>query len=493
MLHDIPENYHDLKGAFLNALQEIEQLREQLRLRQRQRFGPSSESILHPGMKPLFEEVTKESESEQPQAPKKRIRIEGHERIVVRKKLPDSLPREDIFCDLEDADKTCPCCHEGMVKISEKSSEKLHVRPAVFVVKKFITPVYACKKCEEVRQAKMPYHPIPKCQVTAESLAHIAVSKFADGLPLNRIEGIFAREQVNIKRDRMSRWMIGFAKALRPIYEVLQQKLLAGPCFGIDETTFQTLKEEGRQAHQKSYFIVQAREGPPGQNIVIFHYRKSRSKETMAPLIGEFKGAIISDGLGVYDSLFSEYAGISHGGCWSHARRKFTDALKGKKSKKDSIPARMLVHINKLFELEREAREKELDVATHRASQAKPVLEAIDELLKKSILAVPKKSLTGQALHYINNQWNRLVAFLSVEGLPIHNNFVERAIRPIAVGRKAFLFADTTDGADTAAILYSLISTAKSNQINPMTYLCSAMEGIGRGVPPNELLPITRT
>ena len=492
MLHDVPENYQDLKGAFLNALQEIEHLREQLRLKQRQRFGPSSESTLHPGMKPLFDEISKEENDDKPQVNKKKLTIKGHERVIVRRELPKGLAREEVYCDLSDEDKVCPCCSESMVKVTEKSSEKLHVKPAVFIVKKFITPVYGCKKCEEVKQARMPFHPIPKCQVSFESLAHIAVCKFADGLPLKRIEGIFAREGIDIKRDRMSRWMIQFSKVLKPIYEALQRRLLSGPCFGIDETTFQTLKEAGRQAHQKSFFIVQAREGPPGQNITLFHYRKSRSKETIAPLIGDFKGQIISDGLGVYDSLFSEYPGIAHGGCWSHARRKFVEAMKGKKSKKDSIAGKMLMHINRLFDIEREIQAKNLAKASHRQQYSKPTVDKIDELLKKSILVVPKKSLTGQALHYLNNQWNRLIAFLTYDLLPIHNNFVERSIRPVAVGRKAFLFADTTDGAECAAILYSLISTAKSNGLNPMTYLCRVTEGLGKGLVLEELLPITK-
>ena len=486
MVVEIPEKYEDLKNGYVSLAYRVAQLEELLRLDRKRRFGPSSESINHTGMEPLFSDLMETENSHPEEKPSK---VKGHERKIVRKKIPDSLPREEIYCDLTPEEKICPDCQQEMKKISEKFSEKLHVQPAIFIVKKFITPAFCCNACEGIKQAKMPFHPIPKCQVSQETLAYVAVSKFADGLPLNRVENIFARNDIDIKRDRLSGWLIKYSEVLKPVAKEMHERILAEKVFGIDETTFQVLKEKGRHAHQKSYMLVQAREGPPGKHLIVFHYEKSRSSGVIGEHLKDFSGHIISDGLGVYDSLFANRPEIVHGGCWSHARRKFMDAAKVKK-KQISTAVKMVELINQLFAVEKRIKEDCLDIKTTRLEESAKVLDDIDTLLKAKILCIPKKSLTGNALHYLKNQWQKLSIFLSHPELPIHNNFVERCIRPVAVGRKAFLFADTVEGANAAAIFYSLISTAKLNKINPYQYLCEAIDELGKGTSPEKLLPI---
>ena len=219
-----------------------------------------------------------------------------------------------------------------MKKIKENFSEKLHIKPATCVVKKYIRPVYACKSCEEIRQTKMPYHLIKRCSVTSETLVHIAIAKYLDGMPLNRQEKGLKRHGVEISRDQMARWMVKIGDKARLICGTLHKKLISGDYIAMDETYLQVLNEKGRRADQKSFLIGQAREGPPGKSIILFHYEPSRSSKIMANYLRGFKGSLLSDGLAVYQS-YSQMAQISHGGCWSHARRSFADAFKAKKIK----------------------------------------------------------------------------------------------------------------------------------------------------------------
>ena len=197
----------------------------------------------------------------------------------------------------------------------------------------------------------MPPHPIPKSGVTPESLAHIATMKIIDGLPLYRIEQIFKRHELDLNRDRMSRWLINIGELLKPIKDLMHQDILNGDMFGIDETSMQVLAETDRRPDQKSFMIVQAREGPLGKSIVLYHYEKSRSARAIEPYIQGFTGAMVSDGLSVYQSLSTEHENISHGGCLAHARRKFADAVKGKK-KRMGIAKEALLILKEVFAIE---------------------------------------------------------------------------------------------------------------------------------------------
>jgi transposase len=306
---------------------------------------------------------------------------------------------------------------------------------------------------------------------------------------LHRLEKIFQREAVDIKRDRMSRWLIAISEKLTPLKALLHKDLLANGFMAMDETTIQVLKEKDRRPDQKSFMLVQACEGPPGKNITLFHYEKSRSAETVGSYLHGFNGSLITDGLGVYMSYCSTRPSISHGGCMSHARRKFTDAVKGKKGN-SSIAKTAIVLMAELFKIEADIKGKALEERLAiRQEKSKPFTEKLGNLWLTNIDSIPAKSLTGKALHYLKNQWPLLCRFLVDPKLPMHNNYLERQIRPLAVGRRAWLFADTMAGAHASSVFYSLLNTAKENGLNPLTYLSDVLVKIDAASDLRTLLP----
>ncbi len=180
---------------------------------------------------------------------------------------------------------------------------------------------------------------------------------------------------------------------------------------------------------------------------------------------------LVTDGLSSYQTCVGNRVGISHGGCWAHARRKFADAVKGKKNN-TGVAKDAILLIKELFEIEKSIKGKGADVIqAARTEKSEPVIKAIESLWTSRIGLIPRKSLSGKALHYLKNQWELLTRFLKDPNLPIHNNFVERQVRPLAVGRRAWLFCDTPAGAQASATFYSLLVTAKENGLDPMDYL----------------------
>ena len=296
---------------------------------------------------------------------------------------------------------------------------------------------------------------------------------------------LFPHHEIGLNPEELT-----IAEMLKPIVDLMESKLFASKFMGIDETTIQVLKEQGRAAHQKSYFIVRANHKVAGEKITIFNYEKSRSSAVIAPYLSNFSGHLVSDGLSVYQSILMYKREIVHGGCWSHARRKFVEAIKGKKRGAKSVASDFIVLIDKLFKIEREIKDKPPDkVKQERTKKSKTIIQEINELLMDKLTAIPKKSLTGKGLHYLANQWDMLVRFLDHPELVIHNNYVEQQIRPFAVGRRAWLFADSTKGANASAIFYSLLVTAKNNGLNPYQYLCDVLSKIRFTTEFESLLP----
>ena len=240
-----------------------------------------------------------------------------------------------------------------------------------------------------------------------------------------------------------------------------------------------------------SYLIVRVGESGKDHNkTILFNYETSRSAETIRPYFNGFQGHIVSDGLMVYKSILDTAAGVVHGGCWSHAKRKFTEAAKGKKKSSSSPVGQFVSLIDQLFRIERELKGKPPDkVKEVRQEKSQELVDEIEKLMTDWLVKVPKKSLTGKALNYLSNQWAHLTRFLDHPELPIHNNWVEQQIRPIATGRRAWLFADTVEGAEASAIFYSLLMTAKENGLDPYEYLCRVFSNIDSTSDLSSLLP----
>jgi len=416
--------------------------------------------------------------------PEEATLVKEHQRKKTgRKPLPEDLPRIEVIHDISDEEKKCECGSEKS-RIGEETSERLKIKPAKLWVEKTIRPKYACRSCEGVESegntvsiAPVPPSMIPKSFASPSLLSHILIGKFCDALPFYRQEQQFKRYDVQISRATMVNWSFYVAARLKPLFKMLRLWILSGPLINIDETPTQVLKEPGREPESKSYMWV-FRGGSFDMPGVYYHYSPGRSGQIVKTFLGDFTGHIQTDGYQGYNFLdFRE--GIMHSGCWAHVRRKFNDVVKaaGKKNKPKIRGKGKASHamgvIRDLYLIEREAKNKGFDEEqTYHIRQEKslPVINEFALWLKETAPKVPPQCLLGKAIYYTLGQWPRLIKYLDHGVVRMDNNLVENAIRPFAVGRKNWLFSVTPQGAETSALFYSLIETAKANGLDPFKY-----------------------
>ena len=466
--------------------QQITLLNEELNYLRSLLFGRKSEKNAQPdnSIQPLL--PFREEPAPQVPIPEqvKTIEIKAHSRKRGRKPLPDDLPVEEVIVDIPEADKTCACgCQKA--RIGEETADKLEFTPARAHITRIIRPKYACRNCEgteseepAVSIAPVPEQIIPKSFATASLLAYIITSKFVDALPFHRLSGMFSRQKIEISRGTMCNWAIKVAKALKPINELFEEMLLTSRCVNADESRMQVLKEPGRKATDQSWIWV-FRGGGTGKATVYFHYSPSRGGKVADEILANYKGYIQTDGYSGYNFISSR-PGQKHLACWAHVRRKFFDSIKAAgEGAEPGIAHEAVSIINSLYKIEKDARVngvKSDAIQKIRDQQAKPILESFKAKLETWKKTVVPKSLTGKAVAYALNLWDRLIVYLENGELQIDNNSAENAIRPFAVGRKNWLFADTVDGAMASAVLYSIIETAKANGLEPYWYLRFLLE-----------------
>jgi transposase len=495
---NLPESKVELTEIILSNTKEIERLNEEVRLLRQLLFAPKSEK-LPVGKYPQLSLFDMPENPPEEVDEEEKIIVPAHTRTKKRgrKALPDNLPRIDRVHDIPEEDKVCGCGCE-LSKIGEDVSEKLDIVPAKIRVIRHIRPKYACKNCEglennkSVKIAPAPAQIIPKGLPTAGLLAYILTGKFCDSLPFYRQEKQFIRLGIDIPRQSMCNWAMKAACSCQAILNLLEKEIRGGPLLNIDETTVQVLKEPGRSPTQKSYMWI-FRGGDPDKPVVVYQYHPTRSADVAKLFVEEYKGVVQSDGYKGYDFLDGRY-GILHVGCWAHARRKFMDAKKGSKNKKSHSADNALSMIRNLYALEKIARNENYtpdELFAMRQKQAKPILKKIKSWLDKRKDSVPPKSLLGKAVNYCLNQWSRLENYINDGHAGIDNNVAENAIRPFVIGRKNWLFSGTPDGAKASALLYSLIETAKANNLEPYAYLRYLFEKLPTTLPGNieQLLP----
>jgi transposase len=319
---------------------------------------------------------------------------------------------------------------------------------------------------------------IPKSIAAEGLLAHIAVSKFADGLPLYRQQKIFSRLDVELTRATMANWMIQAAGCCQPVIGLLQQEIQSGPMINIDESPFQVFKEPDRSNTCKSYMWVFCG-GPLSSPVVLYQYHPTRSAKVVQDMLEEYLGYVQSDGYRGYDHL-SRNPNIIHMGCLTHARRKFVEVNKsrkksrGKKKTSKGLADEALDYIGELYRIEKYARKNELSfeqIQALRQEKAKPILDRFKIWLDTRLPLAPPKSLLGKAIQYALNQWDRLIVYINEGFLKPDNNVAENAIRPFVLGRKNWLFSGAPKGAEANAAFFTLIETAKTNGLEPYAYL----------------------
>ena len=373
-----------------------------------------------------------------------------------------------------DFDGRCILPLDKLVEIGEKASEQIDLVPMTVRVIRHIRKTYHCPTCKTgIKSAQLPTQPIPGSIASPGTLAHLAVNKYVNGMPLYRQEAEFKRLDIQLSRSTLATWMIRVGVLIQPLINLLRETLLDYDALQMDETRCQVLKEPGKAPQSQSYMWVQ-RGGPPGSSIILFDYAPTRSQEVPVQLLGDYAGYLQVDGYEGYNKVCADND-ITPLGCWAHVRRKFDQALKAQgklKNRKGSLAQQALQRIQLLYKIERQAKGLSNEQrAALRQSRAVPVLDGLRDWLDQHLLVVVKQSALGKAMHYMDKQWPRLMVYTRDGRLNIDNNLCENAIRPFVIGRKNHLFSDTVSGAKASANLYSLIETAKANGVEPYGYL----------------------
>jgi len=484
---------------------EIERLEELLRLRRVQRFAASSEK--NPVQLDLFDEIELEAQiaSLQQQLPSLPSVPETPETKTPEKKtrqrgLSNKLPRERIDFHLSDEQK------QGANRVFfKKVKEELLYLPSRLKVLEYWQECAVFEEQGEkgqdlILRAERPVHPLGKCIASIALLTYIITAKYVDGMPLYRLEQIFLRLDQEISRTVMANWLIALYIKLVPLLELFHQVQITSHYLQADETRIQVLKEDGKTAQSDKWMWV-IRGGPPDKPLILFEYDPSRSGDVAMRLLKGFKGTFQADGYSGYAPLCRN-EDIQRIGCWDHARRKFVEAIKAAKGmtknkfakdKKDKSGRAILAEaamrfITKLYLIEREIKDSSDDKRYEvRQAHSLPILNQFKIWLDDNVNKVMKGSLTRKAVEYTLAQWPYLIGYCQHGHLHISNILVENAIRPFALGRRAWLFADTSRGARASATYYSLIETAKANELEPSAYIQYVLERIGTADTPEKL------
>ena len=464
----------------------IEVLEEKLRLMNQRKFGASSE-------KNLFQQDWLADEAEtladgQSDSDDGEIDPEPAEKKPPRKPrkgLNPDLPRVQKYIRLSDEER------EGALEtFFVKVKEELDIIPAIVQVIEIMQEkaVYLDEDGERcLRAAVRPVHPAGKSIASIQLLVWIIIAKYADGMPLYRLEKILARYGGDITRTTMANWIIRLLPTLQPLLDRLEQHLMAMDYIQGDETRLQVLKEPGMAPTGHKWIWVM-RGGPPGEkSVVLFNYDKSRGGAVAERLLGNFTGRYFqSDGYSGYNKPCA-LKKLVHLGCMDHGRRKVVEAIKAGKEVqlktpkgKPSVAMVLLSHIDALYRYERLWKDLD-DDERYRLRQKIAVirLAKLKLWLEEKQLKVAPDTLTRLAINYLLNQWDHLVRYCEHGQLRISNILAENAVRPFALGRRAWLFSDTPEGANASAAMFSMIETAKANGIEPPLYLQYVLTHIG--------------
>ena len=460
----------------------IKILEEALILSRVKRFAPSSEQS--DGQISLFDEAEVESdiESSTQDSPENPTSPDTDKKAKTgRKPFSKDLPRVPIYLDLTDEEK------EGATKVFyTKVKEELDIIPAKIQIleyfqQKALFNTVDDNKAFSLKAACLPKHPFPKAMGSINLMAYIIISKYADGLPLYRMANILKRYGGEITRATLANWSIQLSKPLQPLMNLIRDVQNAGDIILMDETTVKVLHEPDKPPTSDKYMWV-SRSDDPQHPSVLFEYDPTRTKEVPLRLLDDFSGYLQTDGYAGYNAVCVQN-NITSVGCWDHARRKFKEAQsaqppKSKKSKTTKADMALSL-INRLYLIEREIKGASADKKYQvRQEKSVPQLQKLRQWIDNNLHKVPKDCLTGKALTYVNNQWEKLVVYCEDGRLNISNVLAENAIRPFVIGRKAWLFSNSSQGASASAIHYSLIETAKANDIEPYAYLVYVLKKI---------------
>jgi len=466
---DLPDDSDMLKSMVLSLLGQIDDLNGQLYYLKRQLFGKKSER-LDPAQRLLFENLydqvkAKIEEQRQPKAEPVKKAKKKNNNHKGRKPLPADLPREVIEIEPSDEEKICPDCNSQKQRIGQEVTEKLEYVPASFFVKQYVRGKYACKECQgNVSIGQLPPMAIDKGIPVEGLLAHIITSKYCDHAPLNRLQGILKRHDVDINVSTMCDWVAKCADLLEPLVKRMHKKILLSPKINTDDTRIPIKSRKRKGSTYNGYLWTYIDD----KNNVVFDFTPTRSREGPLKFLGKYSGYVQADAYSGYDEFFRK-GKAAEVGCNAHARRKFEYAM-------DSDPvraARMMILYGRLYEIESRAKKEKYDSAQlleARQKEAKPILAEIKAVLDEYKGQTLPKTPMGKAITYALNQWEALKRYVENPILDIDNNISERTLRMVVIGRKNYMFAGSEAGAWRASIIYSLIASCKLNEIDPFRY-----------------------
>lgn len=452
---------------------EIEKLRHQLARLTKYVFGRRSEKghdVPEQCVLPFVSAAGEvEAASEDEEAPATEVRSHERRKHPGRKPLPKDLPREQVVLDVDAEHKHCSGCDQPKARIGCDSTEALDYNPASFLIREYLRPKYACPRCQDgVEQEDLPIRPIEKGRPEPGLLAQVITAKYADHLPLYRQEQIFSRQGVGITRGLMSEWNGAVADLLTPLAETIHGQILQSRYIQSDDTGIEV---QGAEGYRNGHVWVYRGEG--GE--VSYDFTWQRNREGPMRRLKGYKGYLQADAAPAYDEVYRQYVDIKEVGCWAHARRYFKEA-----QATNPVPAaQAVVLIGELYGIERSSKQlDEIERHSQRQQRAKPLLERLHGYLREIEAHALPKSPLGQAITYALNQWQALNRYTEHGALEIDNNAAERAIKPIVLGRKNWLFIGSEAAAQRTCVLMTLVNTCKALQINPFEYLRDVIDRV---------------
>lgn len=464
-----------------NQNQSLEKLNswyvEQLKLRQKEKFGASSEKC-DENQLTLFDLFNEAETLREPIAiePTEEMLIPAHKRKKGKRGASFShLPVETIEYSLEDSEKVCDVCGEALTEMKKEIRKELKIIPAQISIVEHVTYVYSCRNCDKngeagfIKMAPSPNALIPKSLVSPSVLSYLINQKYVLALPLYRQEQEWNRLGVNLSRQNLSNWILKAGSLLKPLEIALKEELLTNELLHADETTLEVLKEPGREASAKSYMWIYRTSTDTMKQVILYDYQIGRSGDYAVKFLKDWKGTYLHcDGFSGYKKLTDK----TLCGCLVHAKRKFHES--SKINPDNEAAKKGEAYLQKLFAIEASADEKKLTLEernTLREKQSKPVLDEFYHWLTEISLKTLPQSLLGKAITYAINQKEYLSNFLLEPRIQLSNNLAEQSIKMFVIGRKNFLFSNTPNGASASATIYGIMQTAIANKLIPQYYL----------------------
>ena len=474
----------ELENIVADLAGEVTHLKEVVAQYKKMIFGQSSEKTKYmqeiPEQLNFFDEAETEAN---PKEKEKTVVVEKHERKAKRthEELIANLLVEEVVLTIPEEERSCDKCGSELKPIGkEKVCDKLVIIPAQFKIERTYRESYKCASCgvdeekdsnlpdigkRNIVKAPVPEPVIPNSLASASAVSYVMYEKYVNAMPLHRMEKDFENKGIKIPRTTLANWIITVSdKWLEPLWKALKKELLQNSVIQADETTVQVLKEPGRKPTQKSYMWVYRSGEFEEKPAVLYEYAQTRAGNNAGKFLEGYHGYLVADGYDGYNGVKAERCG-----CWAHLRRRFKEAIPDT----DAVNSKAKIgydYCDRLFKFEKKF--KDLSSEERQEQRLKHEKLLLDEFWSwLDTIAPVGGTKLAKAVSYARGEKKYLIAFLNVPDVPISNNLCENAIRPFTVGRKNWLFSASPQGAKSSAIVYSIVESAKANNLNPYKYL----------------------